>query len=322
MFRLAITIIGCVLARPLQSDSLSFLILGDWGEPTQIPLEKQVSQAMNNIADQYGSQFVVSVGDNFYNSGVTSITDPKWDKLWLEVYQDTIGQLPWYAVMGNHDWYGPDPNVQVEYSKTHERWNMPSFFFDKVFSFGSYSAAFVFIDTNLLNYGYAGESNTPQFASNFESFGWTSQNNSVEIQLSWIENRLQAHFDKDYLFVVGHHYLGSHLLILETCDNPSSAMKDLNKLLTKYKATSYLFGHKHSLGFTRQNQVMYVLSGAGGHAEDVCKDNAGWAQGNIFGFVHAQVDKKKVVFDFIDSEGKVLHSKNGSPRKVKTNRKA
>ena len=42
-------------------------------------------------------------GDNFYESGVDSISDDKWQTTFEAIYDAPALQVPWYAVLGNHD---------------------------------------------------------------------------------------------------------------------------------------------------------------------------------------------------------------------------
>ncbi len=58
---------------------------------------------------------------------------------------------------------------------------MPDFFFVKVFE--QESAAFIFIDTNLLNYGYDGdeEGKRPAMRENFIRLGWTRANHTITV---------------------------------------------------------------------------------------------------------------------------------------------
>lgn len=48
--------------------------------------------------------------DNFYISyvgdheGVTSVDDPKWNRIWKGVYKGRLAEIPWYTIAGNHDW--------------------------------------------------------------------------------------------------------------------------------------------------------------------------------------------------------------------------
>jgi hypothetical protein len=51
----------------------------------------------------------MAVGDNFYTGGkynyegVISHLDEKWDSMWTQVYGGSLSQVPWHAVLGNHD---------------------------------------------------------------------------------------------------------------------------------------------------------------------------------------------------------------------------
>ena len=71
--------------KPAVSDStgtLNFLVVGDWGgqntSPYYTAAEKDVAAAMGKTAQTLGSQFIVSVGDNFYDLGVTDVNDPRF----------------------------------------------------------------------------------------------------------------------------------------------------------------------------------------------------------------------------------------------------
>jgi hypothetical protein len=51
---------------------------------------------------------MLSLGDNFYSVGVTSVDDARWQQTFERVYSplNHIGQLDWYALAGNHDYHG------------------------------------------------------------------------------------------------------------------------------------------------------------------------------------------------------------------------
>ena len=79
---------------------LEFMIVGDWGRDGAY-YQRQVATAMGQFRR---SQFVVSTGDNFYQHGVGSIHDRKWDTSFQRIYS-AVPQR-WYAVLGNHDYAG------------------------------------------------------------------------------------------------------------------------------------------------------------------------------------------------------------------------
>ena len=48
---------------------------------------------------------MISVGDNFYQSGVVSHADPRFDDTFVNVYTHAaLTSVPWFNVPGNHDW--------------------------------------------------------------------------------------------------------------------------------------------------------------------------------------------------------------------------
>ncbi|GLE11096.1 hypothetical protein PINS_up023404 [Pythium insidiosum] len=114
------------------ANTIRFATIGDWGE-------KKTNAGLNAVRDALlgaaGSlDFVVSVGDNFYSSGVSSITDSQWTNTWVSRYG--IGStlsVPWFSLLGNHDHYG-NSNAQIEYSKATQPgskyWIMPSEFYN------------------------------------------------------------------------------------------------------------------------------------------------------------------------------------------------
>src|SRR5690606_4499303 len=99
------------LPEPFSTDAFNFLVVGDWGRNGFFN-QSEVAQAMGRTGEAIGSRFVISTGDNFYTSGVTSVTDPKWARSFEEIYTAPNLQRPWYAVLGNHDWQG-DVQAQI-----------------------------------------------------------------------------------------------------------------------------------------------------------------------------------------------------------------
>src|ERR1700761_852858 len=65
--------------------SLNFLAVGDWGREGQ-DHQRDVAQRMAESVHELNVPFVISVGDNFYESGVTGIDDPQWRKSFEDIY--------------------------------------------------------------------------------------------------------------------------------------------------------------------------------------------------------------------------------------------
>ena len=65
------------------------------------------------------------MGDNFYEDGVQSTSDPQWRSSFETIYSAPSLQIPWYVALGNHDYRGV-PQAQIDYAKISHRWQMPS----------------------------------------------------------------------------------------------------------------------------------------------------------------------------------------------------
>jgi hypothetical protein len=62
---------------------------------------------MGKVAELSGASFVFSVGDNVYENGLTSESDPVFDDTFTSVYTAPgLAELPWYTMLGNHEYYG------------------------------------------------------------------------------------------------------------------------------------------------------------------------------------------------------------------------
>ena len=63
-----------------------FLIVGDHGSSSRGPAAR-VAEQMNIWAEENGgTDFILSLGDNFYQDGPQSITDNMFNTRWKDVY--------------------------------------------------------------------------------------------------------------------------------------------------------------------------------------------------------------------------------------------
>ena len=109
----------------------SFLVIGDWGQVTSYT--RSTSALMSGLAvEETLCRFVLALGDNFYPSGVTSVSDRRWTSAWHHLYLCHPNlRMPWHAVLGNHDYEG-EPAAQIEFTDSKKNasmggfWHMPA----------------------------------------------------------------------------------------------------------------------------------------------------------------------------------------------------
>lgn len=127
------------------NDKLDFFIIGDWGfKPLSSIISsnwdphRQVADRMIELAEIYKPSMIINTGDNFYSGGlyqfsgegVKGINDGRWKDFWSDVYlRDSMKNVPFFSVLGNHDWIG-NVDSQIEYSnkKINPMWVLPDFF--------------------------------------------------------------------------------------------------------------------------------------------------------------------------------------------------
>ncbi|MFA7416835.1 MAG: tartrate-resistant acid phosphatase type 5 family protein, partial [Rhizobium sp.] len=194
------------------------------------------------IAKKNAISFVISTGDNFYERGVESTLDKKWRTNFEDVYSAPSLQVPWYAVLGNHD-YGGSISAQIDYSKKSRRWIMPDRYFAVSKDLAGSSADFFFLDTQRMEGDTLLEIVTHRDA---------------EVQLRWLDRSL-TESRAPWKIVVGHHpifsggrygdskFLGEHL----------------KPILDRHGVSMYLCGHDHHLEALKAEGVTYFVSGSG-----------------------------------------------------------
>lgn len=241
---------------------LNFLIVGDAG--TGEEPQKVVATGMHRVASKRSSAFVLYLGDNFYESGVTSVTDTLWKTAFENIYTQSSLQIPFYAILGNHDYLGNE-EAQLEYALTHPRWKMPA----RYYSFSSGlspgdSIRFFALDTEML---------------------LNENSDEAKNQLLWLDSELKKS-TAIWKVVFGHHPVrsnGDH-------GDTGELVALLKPILERNKVTAYFCGHDHHLELIKpENGVNYIVSGAGARKRDVTlRKNTKFAFAG-FGFVSVDV---------------------------------
>ncbi len=223
------------------ASDLRIIALGDAG--TGGSQQILVADDLSSRAEFSPVDFILYLGDNFYETGVSSTADPLWTSAYTDIYD--FNRLPvFYSVAGNHDHYG-NALAEVDYSALDPTWVMPSlsYSFAWILSDGT-RIDFLAIDTTIL-----------------------IDSSDAESHWKWIENRLKAASGGN-LIVYGHHPLYSS----GTHGDNQILIDRLQPLLADNGADLYLGGHDHNLEIRKPiDGVSYVVSGAGGKLRDLAE---------------------------------------------------
>ncbi|MDQ5928610.1 MAG: tartrate-resistant acid phosphatase type 5 [Bacteroidota bacterium] len=282
------------------SKSLNFLLMGDFGRYGQF-FQKNVALQMGKAAATIESDFVISVGDNFYPNGVQSTQDYSWIASFENVYTDYHLQNPWYVALGNHDYRG-NIQAEIDYSKISRRWHMPSAYFSKTFQLKNGSKVLmVVMDTS------------PFIDSYYEKGTDVYQNIIAQdtlVQRKWIEKELATTDDSiKWKIVVGHHPLYSGGKRKNSADTKSFETKFAN-LFDKHKVDAYFCGHEHDLQIIKPKgrYTTQFLSGAACEVRPT-----GSREGTLFsaqtaGFMTFSLNNTNLLAQVVDANGKIIFS--------------
>ena len=239
---LALAGIGSVIPRPLTAfgaveGAVRFLVVGDWG--TGGTLQKQVAAGMATVAGRARPTAILSVGDNIYNSGVDSVDDPQWQTKFERVYDAPSLAVPWWAILGNHDYRG-NVRAQIDYHRRNPRWNMPNTYWKTSFQ----------SDDDVTKIDVLGL-DTQQLTT--KASGWKDQ-------LTWLETMLGTS-TATWRLVLGHHPMRSYGHYGDT----PLLVRELRPLLEQGMTDMYFCGHEHDLQVIQhpEDGFLCAVSGAG-----------------------------------------------------------
>jgi 3',5'-cyclic AMP phosphodiesterase CpdA len=290
LFPLYILTINFLLAQ-----SVTFVSFGDWGRDGKY-LQKETGDAIGRFADKNKTDFVILLGDNIYEHGVTSVDDPKWQTSFEQVYTaPSVQKIPWYAALGNHD-YGGNVQAQIDYSAKSNKWKMPArkYSFEKNID-DSTTILFVIIDTSpfVTSYKTVNKGNDELSDASVTELGRMEP--SAELQ--WIDSVL-SHTKAKWKVVAGHHPVysgGEH-------GNTSELVELLKPVLEKNNVNLYLCGHDHDMQYLKapESNVNYFVSGAGSKLRGTGKMEYTLFNKSVNGFLAVTVTNSTVTAKFID----------------------
>ena len=259
-----------------------FIAFGDAGRGNDNQLA--VGAAMAELCAIKGCDFALETGDNFYEVGVSSVTDPQWQSAFEIPYKDL--NIPIYVTLGNHDnaitevgegLNNAKGNFQVDYTtdaaNITQKWKMPARYYSFTAPLNAPAGAapileFFSLDSSPLA-ATALNVNEPEF--NYLTYGPT--------QLQWFQTALMASTAKWTIAFSHHPYIsngehgnagnfdGAGQLPAGTTDG--QPWKDLmDQSACAMSLDFHIFGHDHDLEWLKptpgcNSKTEFILSGAG-----------------------------------------------------------
>ncbi|MDF1568275.1 MAG: metallophosphoesterase [Spirochaetaceae bacterium] len=211
--------------------------------------------------------FVLYLGDNFYEEGMSSVFDPLWNTAFTDVYD--FSRLPlFYVVAGNHDYLG-NVLAQVDYCSLHTSWSMPALAFKVTYELSDGTFIhFIGIDTNIL----------------------VNSGDDAEAHWYWLEQRL-IEISGGNIVMFGHHPVysaGWH------GDTPNLVSR-LQPLMSTHGVDLYMAGHDHNLEIRKAvDGVRHVVSGSGGKLRAVTAETESLYAASVPGAVIIELDASGV----------------------------
>ncbi len=124
---------------------LNFYLANDLGRNGYYD-QKPIAELMGQMAENVDIEAVVAAGDVHHFEGVRSVNDPLWMTNYELVYSHPELMIPWYPILGNHEYRGNTQAV-LDYSQVSARWEMPARYYTKVLENDDITVRLVMIDT-------------------------------------------------------------------------------------------------------------------------------------------------------------------------------
>ena len=234
------------------------LAFGDFGDGSAA--QKDVAAAMLAYHQQRRFDFALTLGDNFYSTGMASPHDERWKTWWSDLYDPL--RIPFYATLGNHDWGQPNsPAAEIVFSQKSPSWRMPAAYY----TFTAGAAQFFALDTDVIS----------------------------EKQLRWLQEALDASQAR-WKIVYGHHPIyseGQH-------EDNNTKIDQLLPVL-RARADIYLAGHDHDMQHLKpEGRLHFFVAGSGGKLRPIEPGPRSIFAKSAHGFavLEVQPDSLSVVF--------------------------
>ena len=279
------------LERPL-----NFYLANDLGRNGYYD-QKPIAELMGRMAEAIDIEFVVAAGDVHHFEGVRSVDDPLWMTNYELIYSHPDLMLPWYPILGNHEYRGNTQAV-IDYSNVSARWQMPARYYTKVMEEDGITVRLVMTDTPPMIDKYRKDTDKYPDAGKQD----------LNAQLEWVDSVLTV-AKEDWVIVVGH-----HPIYAETDKNDTERtdiQRRLDTILRKHgNVDFYICGHIHNFQHIRmpESDIDYVVNSSGSLSREVKPVDGTVFCSDATGYSLITVDKDEIDLHMIDRDGKVIHT--------------
>lgn len=280
----------------LPEDNFNFIVGCDFGRNGYYD-QKAIAAAMGEIAEEVDVEFVVAGGDVHHYMGIESVSDPLWMTNFELIYSHPELQIPWFPVLGNHEYQGNTQAV-IDYTNVSRRWNMPNRYYSHSFEIKEgTSVLLVHVDTPSLIDKYRKDSLEYPDAGKQD----------MQKQLAWIDSTLNQSADT-WKIVVGHHPIYAETSKTES--ERTDLQKRLDPVLRKNNVDIYVCGHIHNFQHIKRegSNVNYVVNTSASLSRKVSP-----IEGTVFcnpetGFSIISVGEKELKLYMLNKDKEVLHT--------------
>jgi tartrate-resistant acid phosphatase type 5 len=279
-----------------EAAQLPFVLIGDWGR-YGTDFQTNVADQMGKTAAAIGSQFTVSIGDNFYEYGVTGLDDPYWQLSYENIYTADSLQSPWKIILGNHDYCG-NVQAQLDYSHISPRWQLPArYYSERVVLPDGGGAEFFYLDSSPFISSYAG--------TRVDIAGQDTQ-----AQTAWLDNALGKSTAR-WKIVIGHHPI--YTPFKEQDKDQADMIARIDPILRAHNVPIYINGHYHLLQSTTVEGITYVTNGAGSETYSTGAITRNGFTSSNHGFMTVKLSSEKLDFALVDMSGNTLYTQTVTP---------
>ncbi|HAN30412.1 MAG TPA: hypothetical protein DCQ06_02330, partial [Myxococcales bacterium] len=304
-----------------QPTVVRFAALGDVG--TASSAQYAVGKALGQHCKANGCDFVLLLGDNFYDTGVKDKNDQQFVTKFEKPYADV--DAPFYVVLGNHDYGAGGAGAEfmkkdhyIDYGKKNPKWVLPDAYWDKQFK-----------HVHL----FAMDSNAMMF-SDVLSFIVKDQIDKLDKAISQSTAQWKIAFAHHPVRSNGPHgnagcYEGAKAAPIKALCGliPVASGKGVLEAYDKLvcgRMDMHFAGHDHGLQWLDKTQsdkhckgVELIISGGGAKTTSVATKSKGgfefnpvhWQNATTPGFFYAEIKDKTLTGSFVDMNGKVTFTR-------------